>query len=119
MQCPNCGTENSATVKFCAECGTSMGVPCPACAFRNPRGAWTCGSCARPLDSTGAANAERRHLTVFFADIVGSATLAESLDPEELRELYAQYQAACSVQRLTKQASHSAPIPFDRAPMRL
>ena len=96
MQCPNCGTEYLAMVKFCAECGTSMGVPCPACAFRNPRGASTCGSCARPLDSTGAANAERRHLTVFFADIVGSATLAENLDPEELRELYAQYQAACA-----------------------
>jgi class 3 adenylate cyclase/predicted ATPase/ABC-type transport system involved in cytochrome c biogenesis ATPase subunit len=73
-----------------------MGVPCPDCAVRNPHGATTCGGCGRSLDSAQASLAERRHLTVFFADIAGSTTLAESLDPEELRELYAQYQNVCA-----------------------
>jgi predicted ATPase/class 3 adenylate cyclase len=33
---------------------------------------------------------------VFFADIAGSTTLAETLDPEDLGELYSQYQAICA-----------------------
>ncbi len=96
MQCFSCGTENSDKVKFCAECGTPMGIPCPGCAFRNPRGAITCGGCGRSFDSARLTIAERRQLTVFFADIAGSTTLAENLDPEDLHELYAQYQAICA-----------------------
>src|SRR5579872_170778 len=96
MQCPACGTENSPRVKFCSECGVPMGVPCPHCAYRNPRGAADCGGCGRPLDASQTRTAERRQLTVFFADIVGSTTLAESLDPEDLHDLYARYQALCA-----------------------
>src|SRR5580658_9130059 len=96
MQCPGCRSENSARVKFCAECGAPIGIPCPDCAFRNPRDARACGGCGRSLDSAQAAGAERRQLTVFFADIVGSTTLAESMDPEDLHELYGRYQAVCA-----------------------
>ncbi|HEY3704362.1 MAG TPA: adenylate/guanylate cyclase domain-containing protein [Terracidiphilus sp.] len=35
-------------------------------------------------------------MTVLFADIAGSTALAESLDPEDLRVLYARYQAVCA-----------------------
>jgi class 3 adenylate cyclase/predicted ATPase len=73
-----------------------MGVPCPHCSYRNPRDAAECGGCHRPLQAAQAPTAERRQLTVFFADIAGSTSLAESLDPEDLRELYARYQAACA-----------------------
>lgn len=45
------------------------------------------------LDS-GAA--ERRQLTVMFCDLVGSTALAERLDPEDLRDLLAQYQDTCA-----------------------
>jgi class 3 adenylate cyclase len=38
--------------------------------------------------------AERRQLTVMFADLVGSTALSESLDPEELREVVRSYQQA-------------------------
>jgi class 3 adenylate cyclase/tetratricopeptide (TPR) repeat protein len=96
MQCSNCGTENSPRVKFCAECGTPVGIPCPNCAFRNPPDAVLCGGCGQSLASAPNAVAERRQLTVFFADIVGSTGLAESLDPEDLHELYARYQAVCA-----------------------
>jgi class 3 adenylate cyclase/predicted ATPase len=95
MQCSNCGTDNADRVKFCAECGAPLGIPCPHCAVRNPQSAAACSGCGRSLIAAPTL-AERRQLTVFFADIVGSTTLAETLDPEDLRELYARYQAACA-----------------------
>lgn len=45
---------------------------------------------ARPASSV----AERRHLTVMFVDLVGSTALSSRLDPEEMRELIANYQNA-------------------------
>jgi len=42
-------------------------------------------------------DAHRCQLTVMFCDLVGSAALAEQLDPEELRELMKAYRNACSV----------------------
>ena len=48
------------------------------------------------LEWTGAAavpgGAERRQVTVMFCDLVGSAGLAERLDPEDLRDLLRRYQ---------------------------
>jgi class 3 adenylate cyclase/predicted ATPase len=56
-----------------------------------------CGECGSPLRrDPEEAVAERRQLTVFFADVVGSTSLAGKVDPEELREFYAQYQAECA-----------------------
>jgi class 3 adenylate cyclase len=40
--------------------------------------------------------AERRHLTVAFFDLVGSAALAAQLDPEDLREVLHEFQSICS-----------------------
>ena len=40
--------------------------------------------------------AERRHLTVAFYDLVGSAALAAQLDPEDLREILHEFQSFCS-----------------------
>lgn len=73
-----------------------MGILCPHCAQRNSRDAKQCAACGRSLLSTQAPTAERRHLTVLFADIAGSTTLAERLDPEDLRDLYGRYQAICT-----------------------
>ena len=39
--------------------------------------------------------AERRQLTVMFCDLVGSSTLSEQLDPEDLREIIRAYQETC------------------------
>jgi class 3 adenylate cyclase/predicted ATPase len=41
-------------------------------------------------------DAERRQITIMFCDLVGSTTLAEQLDPEELRTLMHGYQRACA-----------------------
>ena len=48
-----------------------------------------------PRDKPAVPDAERRQLTVMFCDLVGSTTLSEQLDPEELRALMQRYQQAC------------------------
>jgi class 3 adenylate cyclase/tetratricopeptide (TPR) repeat protein len=40
--------------------------------------------------------AERRHLTVMFCDLVGSTTLSTQFDPEDLREIIRAYQECCA-----------------------
>src|SRR6266581_1853736 len=39
---------------------------------------------------------ERRHLTVLFCDLVGSTEIASHLDPEEWREIVAEYHRAAA-----------------------
>jgi class 3 adenylate cyclase len=46
-------------------------------------------SASPPSLKTGRA--ERRHLTVMFADLVGSTALSVRLDPEDMREILAAY----------------------------
>jgi class 3 adenylate cyclase/tetratricopeptide (TPR) repeat protein len=41
-------------------------------------------------------DAERRHLTVMFCDLVGSTALSARLDPEDLWEVIRAYRAACA-----------------------
>lgn len=45
-------------------------------------------------DQADLAAAERRHLTVFFADLVGSTELTNRIDPEDMRTLLQRYQDA-------------------------
>src|SRR3984893_311567 len=40
--------------------------------------------------------AERRHLTVMFCDLVGSTALSARLDPEDMWQVIASYRAACA-----------------------
>ncbi len=51
--------------------------------------------------STAQDSAERRQVTVMFADLVGSTALSARMDPEDLREVISAYQkcVAESVQR--------------------
>jgi class 3 adenylate cyclase len=43
--------------------------------------------------SSAAPQAERRHLTVMFVDLVGSTALSSRLDPEDMREVLHAYQS--------------------------
>jgi class 3 adenylate cyclase/tetratricopeptide (TPR) repeat protein len=43
-----------------------------------------------------SADAERRHLTVMFCDLMDSTRLSGQLDPEDLREVIRTYQSACA-----------------------
>ena len=105
MICASCGTENERGRKFCLECGTKLASGCPNCGAANPPGAKFCGECGTTLTadavradaSASAAQpaatpvAERRVVSVLFADLVGFTTLAEGRDPEETRELLSRY----------------------------
>ncbi len=105
MICSNCGTENPAGTKFCIECAARLSRACPACGTANLPSAKFCGECATPLGgapttpiaarSAAAPGpvpiAERRLVSVLFADLVGFTTLAEGRDPEETRDLLSQY----------------------------
>jgi class 3 adenylate cyclase/tetratricopeptide (TPR) repeat protein len=75
--CPTCGTGVDAAAKFCPECGTALGVPAT--------------SAEQASAPAPAAVAERRLVTVLFADLVGFTTLSESRDAEEVREFLSRY----------------------------
>jgi len=55
----------------------------------------------------GAPEAERRQLTVLFADLVGSTALAEQLDPEDMRDVITAYQNTVAGE-VTRYAGHVA-----------
>jgi class 3 adenylate cyclase len=61
-------------------------VNCSACGATNPPGMRYCGMCGRAF-VTGAAERERRRVSVVFVDLTGFSTLTHGLDPEELRDL--------------------------------
>ncbi len=46
VKCPNCGTENPVSAKFCNNCGTKLGgsIKCPTCGTENPPGAKFCSN---------------------------------------------------------------------------
>lgn len=106
QDCPQCRTANPAGMRFCGACGSALARTCVKCGFGNPPGFNFCGGCAAPLASApptahpGAAlpshtpEAERRQLTVLFADLVGSTRLASTLDPEDWRNAVHAYQDA-------------------------
>ena len=111
MTCTSCGAQNDPGRKFCLECGAPLAAVCGSCGATNTAAAKFCGECggrlgaaagAAPLAggaTTGPANAappaqvvaERRLVSVLFADMVGFTTLAEQRDAEEVRDLLSRY----------------------------
>lgn len=55
------------------------------------------GSSASAL-APSPVEAERRHLTVVFIDLVGSTEMSQRLDPEEMRDVLRAYQSAVSTE---------------------
>ena len=54
-------------------------------------------SSVRPQPSASPhSEAERRHLTVVFCDLVGSTTFAERHDPEDFREVVSSFLVCCA-----------------------
>ena len=108
MVCASCGTENEAGRKFCKECAARLELVCPSCGAANGADAKFCGECAAPLVAGATSSApavsrpispiasvapvaERRLVSVLFADLVGFTTLAEGRDAEDTRELLSRY----------------------------
>jgi class 3 adenylate cyclase len=108
MRCRACGFKNASGIKFCGECGEPLKSKCTDCGFDNAPGIKFCGQCGRSLaagesrpptpdprsytpkylaekilTSHAALEGERKQVTVLFADVQGSMTLAEQVDPEK------------------------------------
>ena len=119
MICPNCSTENLAGAKFCMECGHTLNAGCPNCGFVNLPTAKFCSECGTPLAAgassaaagalptpssgrtmptptpaaatAGESGAERRLVSILFADLVGFTPFAEERDAEDVREILTRY----------------------------
>jgi class 3 adenylate cyclase len=109
MRCTSCASENPVGGKFCSECGAGLPRGCPQCGAGNAPVAKFCGECGTSLTAPIVAAlpetppvqereviGERRHLTVLFSDLVGSTEISARLDPEEFRELVAEYHRAAA-----------------------
>ena len=101
--CSNCGADNPPGARFCISCGTPTTQTCPHCSAANPGSANFCNQCGLKIGSAATpphvvtperTGGERRHIVILFSDVVGSSTIANNLDPEEWRELLADYQSA-------------------------
>jgi class 3 adenylate cyclase len=104
--CPTCGTVNPAGAKFCSECATplqagSRGTPigsAPAAPATTPIPAATPAAtngarddAAGGHDTAGGHIAERRLVSILFADLVGFTTFAEGRDAEDVRDTLSRY----------------------------
>src|SRR5919199_1239326 len=90
LTCASCGRTNPADAAFCAGCGTAL---------ENAQVA--------PPPEPVAAPEQRRYLTVMFTDLADSTRLAGELDPEDMRDLYRAYQAACT-EAIARNAGYAA-----------
>ncbi len=102
MLCPKCATENRPGRKFCSRCGSALAQSCSSCGAPNDPADRFCGECGSALtEGTQVAPpraqprpdpaAERRLVSVLFADLVGFTTLSENRDAEEVRDLLTRY----------------------------
>ncbi len=98
--CPSCATENPDTNAFCGNCGSALDVACPSCGTSNPPGNSFCGSCggslteaarSAPVPEEAPVVAERRLVSVLFADLTGFTPFSEARDPEEVRRFLTEY----------------------------
>src|SRR5262245_40668887 len=117
MICPQCQCENLPDSIFCDRCGTRFETACSHCDEPNRLDARFCRICGQLIDQTATTvparvsgiptpdsyvpkhlaekilasrqslEGERKQVTVLFADIRGSTSLLEGLDPEEAQKL--------------------------------
>ncbi len=102
--CWNCGYENPADAKFCANCGKAQRAACPECGAPVIEGAKFCANCGIPLGGPAGelvrppaeaapvlAAESRKVITALFVDLVDSTRLTEGLDPEEARAVVGKF----------------------------
>ncbi len=114
MKCPKCQTENREEARFCIECGHRFELKCPQCGHPLPPVAKFCEECgyqlskvkeippidySKPhsytpkfladkiLSNRRLIEGERKLVTVLFADVANYTSMAEKLDPEEVRQI--------------------------------
>jgi class 3 adenylate cyclase/DNA-binding winged helix-turn-helix (wHTH) protein/predicted ATPase len=120
--CPHCQHENGPRASFCGACGNPLVWVCSACGHPESPGTHFCTACGKPLTQSSpltiAASpptidlptvsaspphfhepdqreAERRHLTVLFCDVINATALAVRLDPEAYHRVIGAYHTVC------------------------
>lgn len=119
MNCTSCAQELPEGAAFCPACGTPQAPStCQACGGELIAGAAFCFKCGSPVPggrpaaatsaepapaeapaapaSAAPTTSERRQTSVLFADLVSYATLSESRDTEDVRELLSRYFEVCT-----------------------
>jgi class 3 adenylate cyclase/tetratricopeptide (TPR) repeat protein len=81
LACPSCGSAYRSGDLFCVECGARLKEAAETAAV--------------PAAPPAAPVAERRLVTVLFADLVGFTSLSEKRDSEEVRALLSRYFDTC------------------------
>jgi hypothetical protein len=90
MTCARCGKANRENARFCDGCGSWLAPRCPACGAEGRPEARFCDACGASLSAKPPAAAEvRKTVTIVFADLIGSTSLQERLDPESVSRLAA------------------------------
>jgi class 3 adenylate cyclase len=111
MNCASCGSPNREGRRFCGKCGAPLAKQCGSCGAANDADESFCGECGAALGEIAAVRsqatatmpasapppgdsqrtAERRHVSVLFADLVGFTSLSDQRDAEDVRELLSRY----------------------------
>ena len=117
MICPQCQSDNPPNAAFCDSCGARLETACPNCGEANRRSAKFCRNCGQTINQTARTaptpiagaptpdtyvpkhlaekilasrhflEGERKQVTVLFADIRGSTSMVEGIDPEEAQKI--------------------------------
>jgi class 3 adenylate cyclase/tetratricopeptide (TPR) repeat protein len=119
VSCSNCGAALVPGAKFCTECGTRQAIACPSCGTPAAPGTRFCAECGTSLAGAASSGtpppariqppvaaqgepsaafaagrdsgAQRRVVSVLFADLVGFTSLSEGRDHEAVREILTNY----------------------------
>ncbi|MBT8365153.1 MAG: AAA family ATPase, partial [Deltaproteobacteria bacterium] len=110
MKCPRCTHQNPPGFKFCGDCGQRIGTLCPSCDTVNLPQSNFCHQCGQLLSKTNeffsgdkvsklhapdagkatpphTTTGERKYVTILFSDLSGYTSVAQRLDPEEVKEI--------------------------------
>ena len=81
--CPRCDATVAADARFCANCGQALGETSADDAELHTRVAAAAPAPLITKMRNARLTGERKPVTALFADVVGSTTLAEAMDPED------------------------------------
>ena len=103
QNCPKCKAMVSDNAIFCDQCGTkldqSQAAEAQTISSQSHDNQYGNDSPIIESDKNKPvvypSEAERRQLTVMFCDMVNSSGISEQLDPEDLRNVLADYRACC------------------------
>lgn len=110
--CENCGTANEADARFCEGCGGPVPRRCDACGTPASATARFCRSCGAALGirtQPPPVCATRKTVTVLFADLAGSTSFEEQIDPETAHEVLGGYH---QLLRMTAERHHAGVVKY-------